>query len=99
MTSGANKMPFLETRVLIFLMCTGMSRFLCVHANTRIIIKTRLRLITGILMRMGKRSLNLCHVYTTGNQLQLKKLSLALGQEAGNSRSTCGDKIHMLALI
>lgn len=47
-------------------------------------------------MRMRKRSLNLCHVYTTGNQLQLK-MSLALGQEAGNSRS--GDKIHMLARI
>lgn len=92
-------MQFLETRVLIFIMCTGMSGFLCVHVNTRIMIKTKLRLITRILMHMRKRSLNLCDIYTTGNQLQLKMLNLALRQEAGNSKSTSGDKIHMFALI
>lgn len=104
-TSGANKMQFLETRILylviytIFIMCSGMSSFVCGRANTRIMIKARLRLITGILMCMSKRSLNLCHVYTTGNQLQLKMLRVALRQEAGNSRSTSGDKKHILALI
>lgn len=99
MTSGANKMQFLETRIVMFIMCTGMSRFVCGRVDTRIMIKTRLRLITGILMCMRKRSLNLCHVYTTGNRLQLKMLRVALRQEAGNSRSTSGDKKHMLALI